>query len=110
MNCKTIPEVLAAISVPVSDDPYHGKASTYIVYTLIGQTGQLYAEGREAETCVAYAVDIFSPGRSIEFMLQVKRLLEDSGYIVTVQMENYDHDTDRHQTSLLAEIEGAVYG
>lgn len=106
----TIPEALAGIGLPCIHPPYRGKNPAYITYSLLGQTGQIYAEGREAETGVMYAVDIFSPGYSAQLLLDVKAALEEAGYIATVEMENYDHDTDRHQMSLTAVIEGAEYG
>lgn len=110
MTSPTIPEALAGIGLPCSNPPYKGKASAYITYSLLGQAGQIYAEGREAETGVMYAVEVFSPGYSVETLCDIKAALEAAGYIVTVEMENYDHDTDRHQMSLTAIIVGAEYG
>lgn len=106
----TIAEALAGLGLPCVHPPYMGSKSAYITYSLLGQTGQIYAEGREAETGVMYAVEIFSPGYSAQLLRDVKAALEEAGYIATVEMENYDHDTDRHQMSLTAMIEGAEYG
>lgn len=106
----TIAEALADVGLPCCHPPYRGKASAYITYSLLGQVGQIYAEGREAETGVMYAVEIFSPGYSAQLLRDVKAALEAAGYIANVEMENYDHDTDRHQMSLTAVIEGAEYG
>lgn len=106
----TIAEALESSEVPVFRVPYTGSAPAYITYQLLGQTGQIYAEGREAATGVSYAVNIWSPGYSAVLMLNTKALLEAAGYIVTVDMENYDHDMDIHQSTLVASIEGSVYG
>ena len=40
-------EALADIGVPVCHPPYKGAEETYITYQLLGQSGQIYAEGRK---------------------------------------------------------------
>lgn len=103
-------EALAGIGVPVCHPPYKGAEETYITYQLLGQTGQIYAEGREAETGAAYAVSIFAEGFAADLFRRTKAAMERAGYIVTVDMESYDKDTGRTQIALVAETEGAVYG
>ena len=111
----SIPEALDGLTVeglaiPCAAVRYDGQAPSYVVCTLLGQLGEIYADGQEAATGVSYAVDCYSPGRSSALMLAVKAALEAAGWIVTVDMEHYDHDTDRFQSSLVAQIEGAEYG
>lgn len=103
-------EALVDIGVPVCHPPYKGAEETYITYQLLGQSGQIYAEGREAETGAAYAVSIFAEGFAADLLRRTKAALEIAGYIVTVDMESYDKDTGRTQIALIAEMEGAVYG
>ena len=103
-------EALDGIGVPVCHPPYKGAEETYITYQLLGQSGQLYAEGCEAETAVQYAVSIFAEGFAAGILTRVKAALEKAGYIVTVDMETYDKETGRTQIALIAETEGAVYG
>lgn len=98
------------VAIPCAPVRYTGTAPSYVLYSLLGQLGEIYAEGKEAETGVGWAVDCYSPGRSAALMLAVKERLEAAGWIVTVDMEHYDHDTDRFQSSLVAQIEGADYG
>ena len=103
-------EALDGIGVPVCHPPYKGAEETYITYQLLGQSGQLYAEGCEAETAVQYAVSIFAEGFAAGLLTRVKAALERAGYIVSVDMETYDKETERTQIALIAETEGAVYG
>lgn len=103
-------EALADLGVPVCHPPYKGAEETYITYQLLGQSGQIYAEGREAETGAAFAVSIFATGFAEDLLRRTKAALESAGYIVTVDMESYDKDTGRTQIALVAETEGAVYG
>ena len=103
-------EAMADLGVPVCHPPYKGGEETYITYQLLGQSGQLYAEGTEAETAVQYAVSIFAEGFAAGLLRSAKAALEAAGYIATVEMETYDKETGRTQIALIAEMEGAAYG
>lgn len=103
-------EALENLEVPVCHPPYRGNEETYITYQLLGQGDRVYAESREAETSVMYAVSIFAEGFAAELLRETKASLEAAGYIVTVDMENYDKDTGRTQIALIAETEGGEYG
>lgn len=106
----TIYEALKDLSVPVCHPPYKGAETTYITYQLLGQSGQLYAEGTEAETAVQYAVSIFAEGFAVELLRSAKAALEAAGYIAAVEMETYDKETGRTQIAIIAETEGEIYG
>ena len=103
-------EALSSLGVPVCHPPYKGAEETYITYQLLGQSGQFYAEGGEAETGVQYAVSIFSEGFAAGLLQRTKTALEAAGYIATVDMETYEKETGRTQIALIAETEGAAYG
>ena len=103
-------EALTSLGVPVCPPPYKAAEKTYITYQMLGQSGQIYAEGREAETGVQYAVSIFAEGFAAGILTRVKAALEAAGYIVTVDMETYDKETGRTQIAIIAECEGAEYG
>jgi len=98
------------LPVPCCHTPYLGDAEVYVTFQLLPQRATLYAEGREAETSVQYAVSIFRPRYSAALLREVKRLLEQAGYIATVEAEFYDRDTRRNQTTIIATIEGDAYG
>lgn len=53
---------------------------------------QIYAEGVEAETGVAYAVDIFTGGSYVPLMKKVKAALEAAGWIATLDAVQYSDD------------------
>ena len=101
---------LSSLGVPVGHPPYKGAEETYITYKLLGQSGQLYAEGGEAETGVQYAVSIFAGCLAAGLLKRVRAALEAAGYIATVDMETYDKETGRTQIAIIAECEGAEYG
>ncbi|MBQ9169137.1 MAG: hypothetical protein IJX67_12150 [Oscillospiraceae bacterium] len=101
---------LSSLGIPVCHPPYKGNADTYITYQFLGQTGQFYAEGKEAETAVLFALELISPVYNPSVVLEAKQMLEDAGYIVTVDMSRYDDANNRCQVSFTAETEGAEYG
>ena len=103
-------EALEGLGLPVCHPPYKGAEQSYITYQLLGQSGQIYAEGREAETGALYAVSIFAEVFDAEILSRAKAALEAAGYIATVDMETYDQETGRTQIALLAECVGAEYG
>lgn len=81
-----------------------------MTYTLLGQSGMLYAEGQEKETAVTYMVNLYTTGSFIEPLRQVKAALVAAGYIVTVETEYYEDAIKKRHIVMSAEIEGDVYG
>lgn len=106
----TIAEALADIGIDVCHPPYRGKHDTYITYQLIGQDGQIYANGKEAETGVSYSVDLYGSFFNPTTLTNIKSALEAAGYSVVVEMEYYDSQKDKNQISMIATVVGAEYG
>lgn len=103
-------EALELVGVPVCHPPYKGDADTYITYQLLGQDSMLYAEGKEQETAVTYAVNIFAEKFTAGIIALTKLALETAGYIATVETEVYDGTAGKTQVSMIATKEGAEYG
>lgn len=103
-------EALELVGVPVCHPPYVGDAHTYITYQLLGQDSVLYAEGKEQETAVTYAVNIFAEKFTAGIVALTKFVLETAGYIATVETEVYDGAKGATQVSIIATKEGAEYG
>jgi len=106
----SIAQALAGIGVPVCHPPYLGAARRYVTCQLTGQSGILYAEGREAETAVRYMVSLYGERDAVFALLrEVKPALEAAGYIVTVDTEFYDNEARLHRIVLDAVREGSEY-
>ncbi len=106
----TIYEALKDIELPVCHPPYAGDCENYVTYQLLGQDGQIYAEGSEGATAVTYAVNLFMNLFNASLITLIKEALERAGYIVVVEMENYNDEKVVNQVSMIATIEGAQYG
>lgn len=106
----TIAEALAPTGIGCSRPPYPYKHDVYVTYTMLGQSGMLYAEGTEQETAVTYVVNLYVRGSFIEPMRRVKAALVAAGYIVTIETEYYEDAIDMRHIVMTAEIQGDVYG
>lgn len=106
----TIFEALAPMGCPVSHPPYYGKEPLYITYQSLGQLGQIYAEGQEAETCSSFALNLYFSKLDPAAIQTVKRLLQQAGYVATVDGEIYEAAASRTRIMMTAEREGEQYG
>lgn len=106
----TIAEALASTGIRCSRPPFPYNDDTYVTYTLMGQSGMLYAEGREQETAVTYVVNLYASDNFLASMRKVKSALEVAGYIVTIDTEYYEDAIKKRHIVMTAEIQGDVYG
>ena len=106
----TIAEALASTGIRCSRPPFPYSDDTYVTYTLLGQSGMLYAEGREQETAVTYVVNLYASDNFLASMRKVKAALEAAGYIVTIDTEYYEDAIKKRHIVMTAEIQGDVYG
>jgi len=108
---STIEQALAGIGYPVCHPPYGGGAGKYLTYQIIGQTGTIYAESREAATGTAFGLDFFTDTPPFaKDLAALKAALEAAGYISRVEAEQYEDDTGLWHVSLTAVCPGGVYG
>ena len=106
----TIAEALASTGIRCSRPPFPYNDDTYVTYTLLGQSGMLYAEGREQETAVTYVVNLYASDNFLASMRKVKAALETAGYIVTIDTEYYEDAIKKRHIVMTAEIQGDIYG
>lgn len=106
----TIAEALASTGIRCSRPPFPYNDDTYVTYTLLGQSGMLYAEGREQETAVTYVVNLYVSDNFLASMRKVKAALETAGYIVTIDTEYYEDAIKKRHIVMTAEIQGDIYG
>ena len=90
---QEITQVLAPLKIPVSHPPYNGKATQYVVYTLINNAYSNWASGRAFQEETVYSVDLFSKANYKALAASIKQLLRAAGYVVTEGPEVYESDT-----------------
>ena len=107
----TIVQALSQIGFPVCHPPYGGGARKYLTYQIIGQTGAIYAEGKEAATGTTFGLDLFTDSPPFaQDLAAIKAALEAAGYVTRVEAEQYEDDTGLWHVSLTAVCPGGVYG
>lgn len=106
----TIAEALASTGIRCSRPPFPYNDETYVTYTMLGQSGMLYAEGKEQETAVTYVVNLYTTNAFIAPLVKVKDALQKAGYIVTIETEYYEDAIKKRHIVMTAEIQGDVYG
>ena len=98
----TIKEILAPVlDIPVERCSYRGDAAQYAVYRVIGQTGQLCAADREAESGVLIAIDLYSKGNYLAALKLMRETLWLHGVGNEVEMETYETDTGFYHVSVI---------
>lgn len=101
-------------SVPVSHPPHVAsagdEADAYIEVRHLGQTGTIYAEGKERATGVMYAVTLYYLAYDEALIREVKRRLEKGGWLVTFDGEDYNGEQKLGLVSWVAMRAGGEYG
>ena len=98
----TIKEILAPVlEIPVERCSYRGDAAQYAIYRVIGQTGQLCAEDKEAETGVLIAIDLYCKGNYLATLALMRETLWLHGIGSEVEMETYEEDAGFYHVSVI---------
>lgn len=105
-----ISKALSALGIPVCHPPYSGGEHTFVTYQLMGQSGTMYAESREAETGMGYSVDLYTDGEYVTLIHSIKSALEDAGYSCVVDQEIYEQNTGLRHIAMSATIPEEIYG
>jgi len=85
---------LKPLGVPVSFSRYAGTAPTYITFFCYNEQGETWAENLETATGYYVQVDIWSKGDSIILADQVRKAMENAGFIrTTAQDMPYEPET-----------------
>ena len=106
-----ISKALEPLDVPVCHPPYSGGSDVFVTFQSMGQTGTLYAEGKEAETASLFSIDLYvhKDTNAEIYIKKIKELLTDEGYICVVNAEMYEKETQRRHYSMTAERVGEFY-
>ena len=102
--------IFAPLGIPVCHPPYSGAARTFLTYQYMGQTGNFYAESREAETGASFALDLFTDGEYMQLIRDIKALAEAANYTCVIDQEMYEQDTGLRHIAMTATVAEEIYG
>ena len=107
----TIKEIFApALGIPVERAAYRGDAPAYLLYSCLGQDGTIYADGKEAETGVMFALELYSRGNWLPILTLIRQTAEANDMIVVVEADTREADTGLYHLSMTLYRVGADYG
>ena len=89
------------VSVPAAHIRYKGKETTFVTWTITGETPALSADNTPLYSVVAVDVDVFSKGNYLALAAEIKRLMLEHEWVwVGDSPEQYEEDTELyHKTS-----------
>ena len=94
-------------SVPCAHLHYNGKARTYIVWSIISNSGELYADDELLYSAVTVDIDVFSAGNYIDVITEIKRTMKEKEWIwLEDSADMYEEDTALYHKTLTFTKEG----
>lgn len=94
-------------TVPVAHLRYKGNEKTFVVWSITGIRGELYADDAVECSAVSVDVDVYSSGNYVEIVEAIKRLMSNADWIwVEDSAEMYEDDTALYHKTLSFEKEG----
>ena len=93
-------------SVPVAHLRYKGKETTYVTWTITGESPALSADNSPLYSVVAVDVDVFSKGNYLALAAEIKRLMLEHDWVWTGDSpEMYEEDTELYHKTISFEKE-----
>ena len=80
--------------IPTAHIKYKGKETTFVVWTITGNTPTLSGDDEQLYGIVTVDIDVYSKGNYLSVLTEVKRIMKINGWIWTEDsVEMYEDDT-----------------
>ena len=94
-------------SIPCAHLRYKGKARTYVVWSIIGNSGELYADDELLNSAVTVDVDVYAEGNYVDVITEIKNKMKENEWIwVEDSADMYEEDTELYHKTLTFAKEG----
>ena len=94
------------VSVPVAHLRYKGKETTFVTWTITGETPALSADNSPLYSVVTVDVDAFSNGNYLALVTEIKRLMMEHDWVwIGDSPEQYEEDTGLYHKTISFEKE-----
>lgn len=97
---KLIIDTLKSLNVPTAFLKYTGSSTTYIVFFVLNEQGELFADNDEISTQYNIQIDIYSKSDYTTLVASVKNALKAVGFKRTYAIDIYENDTNLYHKSL----------
>jgi hypothetical protein len=92
--------------IPTAHIKYKGKETTFVVWTITGNTPALSGDDEQLYGTITVDVDIYSKGNYLSVLKEVKRLMKENEWIWTEDSpEMYEDDTELYHITASFEKE-----
>ena len=96
-------------TVPVAHLRYKGSETTYIVWTITGNSPALCGDDEPIYTTCAVDVDVYSKGNYKDVVTEIKKLMKQNEWIwAEDSSEMYEDDTALYHLCISFEKEGTI--
>ena len=96
----------AVMGVPVAHLRYKGEETTFVTWTITGESPELSADDTPLYSVVAVDVDVFSKGNYLALVTEIKRLMCENDWVwVGDSTEMYEEDTELYHKTISFEKE-----
>ena len=93
-------------SVPVAHLRYNGRETTFVTWTVTGESPALSADNAPLYSVVTVDVDVFSKGNYLDLATAIKRLMLENDWVWTGDSpEQYEEDTELYHKTISFEKE-----
>ena len=99
--------IVKGASVPFAHLRYKGNERTYVVWSIIGILGEIYADDELLYSAVTVDIDVYSEGNYVDVITEIKRIMNDNEWIwVEDSAEMYEEDTELYHKTITFAKEG----
>lgn len=94
-------------AIPCAHLHYKGASRKYVVWGIIGNTGEIYADDELLYSAVEIDVDVYSEGNYIDVITEIKKIMKEHEWIwIEDSAEMYEEDTELYHKTITFAKEG----
>ena len=95
------------VSVPCAHLRYKGKARTFVVWSIIGNSAEVYADDELLYSAVTVDVNVYSEGNYVDVITEIKKIMKENEWIwVEDNAEMFEEDTELYHKTITFTKEG----
>lgn len=105
---QRILQTLKTVGVPVSFQQYSGQVSSYVTFFTYLESGEQYADDREAVTRFSVQLDVWSKQDYTELVNTVDQAMHAAGFVKNGYFDLYETDTQMYHKAMRFHFEEEV--
>lgn len=100
--------MVGGVAVPTAHIRYKGDSRKYVVWSIISDSGEVYADDELLYSAISVDVDVYSESNYIDVVKEIKKIMKENEWIwVEDSAEMYEEDTALYHKTITFGKEGA---